>query len=87
MTDHSLGDGPIEPEYELKMVELAHVLDAFFNGDLRGPARHTGFVLLTFNFNDHEGRANYLSNRKDIITLFTEQIARFKGAPEQKGRA
>lgn len=84
----TLGDAPIEPEYRQQMVEIAKLLNEYFNGDLRGPDRHTGFVLLVFPLHDHEGRANYISNgadRKDIITLFTEQIARFKGAPDQTG--
>lgn len=86
---NTLGDAPIEPAYEQQMVELAHLLNEYFNGDLRGPERHTGFVLLVFPFHDHGGRANYISNgadRNDIVTLFTEQIARFKGSPDQTGR-
>lgn len=85
----ALGDAPIEPQYEQQMVELAKLLNEYFNGDLRGPDRTTGFVLLVFPFHNHEGRANYISNgadRKDIITLFTAQIARFKGSPDQTGR-
>lgn len=83
-----LGDGPIEPQYEQQMVELAQLLNEYFNGDLRGPARQTGFVLLVFPFHNHGGRANYISNgadREDIIALFTQQIARFRGAPDQSG--
>jgi hypothetical protein len=88
MTENTLGDAPIEPEYHEAMVELAKLLNEFFNGNLRGNERRTGFVLLVFPFHDHAGRANYISNgadRNDIITLFTEQIARFKGAPDQAG--
>jgi hypothetical protein len=43
-----------------------------------------------FPFNDHEGRANFISNgadRRDIVTLFREMIARFESQPETKGRA
>ena len=89
-TAHPLGDGPIQAEFQQKMVDLARFLDQEFNGPVRGPARKTGFVLLVFPFHGHEGRTNYISNgadRKDIITLFTEQIARFKGSPDQTGRA
>lgn len=86
----SIGDGPIQAEYRQKMNELAGFLDHEFNGPVREPARHIGFVLLVFPFHGHEGRANYISNgadRRDIVTLFTEQIARFKGSPDQAGRA
>jgi hypothetical protein len=89
-TVQMIGDGPLEVEFREKMVKLAGFLDEHFNGTARGPARHTGFVLLVFPFHPYEGRANYISNgasREDIVTLFTEQIAYFKGAPAQKGRA
>lgn len=85
-----LGDAPIQPEYLAQMNALARALDETFNGTARGSARKTGFVLLVFPFNDHEGRANYISNgvnRADIVTLFKEQIARFQGQPELKGTA
>jgi hypothetical protein len=42
-----------------------------------------------FPFGD-KGRANFISNgadRKDIVVLFKEIIARFEGQPEMKGRA
>jgi hypothetical protein len=77
-----LGDAPIEPEYIEKMNAIARVLDETFNGEARGKHRKVGFVLLVFPFEHHEGRANYISNgadRKDIVTLMKEQIARFEG--------
>jgi hypothetical protein len=86
--NNPLGDGPIEPQYQEQMVELARFLNEYFNGDLRGTARQTGFVLLVFPFQGHEGRVNYISNgadREDIIALFTQQIARFRGTPDQSG--
>lgn len=85
-----LGDRPIEPEYIEKMNEVARGLDRIFNGDARGDDRQTGFVLLVFPFGDKEGGCNYISNgadRKDIVTLFKEQIKRFEGQPEIKGHA
>lgn len=88
--DHSLGDAPIEPQYIEMMQAMARALDEVFNGDAKGDARKTGFVLLVFPFADHEGRANFISNgadRKDIVTLFREMIARFEGQPEVQGRA
>jgi hypothetical protein len=48
-------------------------------------------VLLVFPFGDAEGnRCNFISNgadRKDIVVLFKEMIARFEGQPEMKGHA
>jgi hypothetical protein len=84
-----LGDAPIEPEYVEKMNALAHVLDEFFNGTLKGHARKVGFCVMVFNFGDGPGRANYISNanRDDVVTLLKEQIKRFEGQPEMKGRA
>jgi hypothetical protein len=90
MVKHSLGDGPIEPEYIEMMNAMAGALDEMFNGKAKGKDRKTGFVLLVFPFADHEGRANFISNgadRKDIVTLFKEMIARFEGQPEVQGRA
>jgi hypothetical protein len=85
-----LGDAPIEPQYRATMNAIARALDETFNGDAKGNDRQTGFVLFVFPFGDHEGRANYISNgadRRDIIALMKEQIARFEGQPEVKGRA
>jgi hypothetical protein len=85
-----LGDAPIEEKYRKQMNDLARFLDQNFNGHAKGNDRKVGFVLLVFPFNDHEGRANYISNgadRKDIVTLFREQIKRFEGQPEITGRA
>jgi hypothetical protein len=85
-----LGDAPIEEAYRAKMNFLAAEMDHFFNGDLRGQDRRTGFVLMVFPFGDATGRCNYISNgadRKDVVTLMKEMIARFEGQPEQKGTA
>lgn len=85
-----LGDAPIEAEHRDKMVAIAQALDEMFNGEAKGPARQTGFVLLVFPFGEKEGRCNYISNgagRKDIVTMMKEQIARFEGQPEMKGNA
>jgi hypothetical protein len=92
MKKHQLGDGPIQPELHDIMNALARGLDDALNGDARGNDRKVGFVLLTFPFNTHDfnGRGNFISNgadRKDIVTLFKEMIARFEGQPEIRGRA
>ena len=52
--------------------------------------RKVGFVLMVYNFGDQPGRCNYISNgadRKDVVVLMREMIARFEGQPEMKGRA
>jgi|GEM_PF-846724 hypothetical protein len=88
--EHRLGDASIEAEYYQKMNELAAVLDHEFNGDAKGDARQVGFVMMVFPFGDKSGRCNYISNgadRKDIVVLMKEMIARFQGQPETKGRA
>lgn len=90
MTDHTLGDRPIEEKHRRMMNELARALDKAFNGEARGKDRDTGFVLMVFPFGDTSGRCNYISNgadRRDIVTLMKEMIARFEGQPEMKGNA
>ena len=81
MTEHQLGDEPIEPEYIEKMQVLAHFLDEEFNGDKRGNERSTGFVMLVFPFGSKDGRCNYISNgadRGDVLKLLKEQAKRFE---------
>ncbi len=85
-----LGDAPIEDAYKQQMNAVARTLDESFNGDARGAARRTGFVLLVFPYGDKTGRCNFISNgadRADIVMLFKEMIARFEGQPEASGRA
>lgn len=87
---NSLGDAPIEPEYQAKMRAIAQSLDQIFNGQIGGKGRQTGFVLLVFPFGEKEGRCNYISNganREDIVVLFKEQIKRMEGQPDVSGRA
>lgn len=85
-----LGDAPIQPEYREMMNSIARALDKTLNGDNVGKKRKVGFVLLVFEFDEKEGRCNYISNgadRKDIVNLFKEQIKRFEGQPEVTGTA
>lgn len=85
-----LGDAPIEAKHRAMMNGVAEALDQSFNGDARGADRKVGFVLLVFPFGNDDGRCNYISNgadRRDIVTMFKEQIARFEGQPEMKGTA
>jgi hypothetical protein len=93
-----LGDAPIEQEYRDQMNAIATALDQTFNPETFAPhkrgidpaKRKVGFVLLVFEYGEKEGRANFISNgadRKDIVTLFKEMIARFEGQPDVKGSA
>jgi hypothetical protein len=87
---HELGDQPIQEDLRGSMNAVAKALDEIFNGDLKGKDRKVGFVLLTFEYGEGEGRCNYISNgadRKDVVTLMKEQIKRFEGAPDVKGNA
>ena len=82
MTEHTLGDAPIEEKHRQKMLHIAEFLDGFLNGPAKGKDRDIGFVLLVFPFEGRDGRANYISNgadRRDIVALMKEQIARFEG--------
>lgn len=90
MSKQQLGDAPIEEKYRTQMNDLARVLDVVFNGSAKGRDRQTGFVLLVFPFGEKKGRCNYISNgadRRDIVVMLKEQIARFEGQPEIKGKA
>jgi len=85
-----LEDKPIQKEY---MTKLAVLLDAYLNDGAKGQDRRTGFVLLVYPFaafDEGDSRCNYVSNgadRKDIVVLMREMIARFEGQPYQKGTA
>ena len=71
------------------MKSLAEGLDEILNGKRRGKDKINGFVLLTFPFGAAaSARCNYVSNgadRKEIVILMKEMIARFEGQPEVKG--
>lgn len=82
-------DEMIEAKYSAQMQGVAEALDSTFNGAAKHPDKKVGFVLLLFEYGTHDGRANYISNgadRKDIVSLFKEMIARFEGQPEMTGR-
>jgi hypothetical protein len=76
--------GPIDPEYKVKMNQLAKAIDEFWNGKHTGAERKIGFCILMFPFGANEpskDRINYISNaeRSDMITALKELIARFEG--------
>lgn len=85
-----LGDAPVQEKYRQTMNAVAQALDSTFNGEAKGGDRETGFVLMIFPFGNADGaRCNYISNganRKDVVTLMKEMIARFEGQPEVVGR-
>lgn len=86
----TLGDAPIEDAHRETMNALASGIDDVLNGGKKGAARNVGFVLLVFPFGNKDGRCNYISNgadRRDIVVMMKEQIARFEGQPEISGRA
>lgn len=85
-----LGDAPIGAGYHAKMTAIMQAVDGFFNGEAKGPGKKVGVVLMVFPYGDTTGRCNYMSNgadRKDIVALMRETIARFEGQPEITGRA
>lgn len=88
--EEKLGDAPIEPPYREMLNVIARAIDKFINGSMpRDTSKdENGFILMMFPFKDHEGRCNYISNarRADVVVLLREQLARFEGMPEAKGR-
>lgn len=85
-----LGDAPVQADYHDKMTAIMQALDEFLNEGKKGDARQVGIILMMFPYGDVDGRCNYMSNgadRKDVVTLMKEMIARFEGQPELKGEA
>lgn len=76
-----VGKTPIDPRTPEMMRDVAAAIDRFFNGDLHGEARLTGFVLLAFPFNgDRESMVNYISNavdRSDMVKMLRSMANRF----------
>lgn len=87
-----LGDAPIESDdLHARMTAIMAALDEFANGP-KGPGytKKHGIVVMMFPYDNFDGRCNYMSNgadRRDIVTLMREMIARFEGQPELSGRA
>jgi hypothetical protein len=80
-------DEEISEDHRRAMNYLAQTLDDIFNGSTR--PKKVCFVLLVTEFDNMEGRVNYIANgeRKDITTMLKEILARFEGQPEQSGTA
>src|SRR5215468_10919793 len=85
--EERLGDAPIQKEVHEKMKAIMQALDEFVNDGIKGEARPWGFIVMMFPYGDHEGRCNYMSNgadRRDVVALMKEMIARFEGQPETR---
>jgi hypothetical protein len=88
--EQRLGDAPVDQIYHDTMTAVMKAVDEAFNGNRKGPNKEIGVVLMVFPFGNTEGRCNYMSNgadRRDIVTLMKEMIARFEGQAEASGRA
>jgi hypothetical protein len=81
-----LGDAPVEREFVDKMTAVMRTVDHFFNGE--DVPKKIGIILMVFPF-ESDGRCNYMSNanRDDVVIMLKEQIKRFEGQPDVKGRA
>lgn len=72
------------------MIAIMRTLDEFANPGLRGKDRKNAIVVMMFEFGTAPGRCNFMSNgvdRKDLVILMKEMVARFEGQPETEGRA
>lgn len=92
MSEHTLGDGPIEASYRELMLGIADAIDDLLNPDRvqnKDLPRASGFVLMVFPFDNHQGRCNYISTarREDVVVMLREQLARFQGSPDQSGQS
>jgi hypothetical protein len=82
-----LGDKPIQPEVRETMNKIARVVDSALN--INTKEKTWGFCLMVFPFEGFDGRANYISNAKraDVIVLLKEQLRRFEGQADVRGKA
>jgi hypothetical protein len=86
MPKQTLGDAPIELQYRVVMYKVGRIINRILN---RTDQNKSGFILMVFPLNAHEGRCNYLSNarREDVVIMLKEQLKRFEGQPDIKGHA
>lgn len=91
MKNYQLGDAPIQDDYRAQMKAMMEALDHTMNGDAKGADRKVGIVVMMFPFGAAgDGRCNFISNgadRRDMVLLMKEMIARFEGQPAITGRA
>lgn len=78
-------DSEIEAEHREVMQDIARIINQAINE--KAPDKY-GFFLAVYQHGT-EGRFNYISNsdRRDIVVLLKEMLARFQGQPEVEGRA
>lgn len=76
---------PIEPKHR-DLIALARLLNKSFN---QSGVKKTGFALLVFDLNRHDGPMNYISNaqRDDMLTAMKEFIASCEGRVQSEGHA
>jgi hypothetical protein len=78
---------PIQEEYRAMLQAVAQALDEFFNPDLDN--KRVAFALLIAPFEGAQGgRVNYVANadRKDVMKILEELLARWKGMSGHQGR-
>jgi hypothetical protein len=83
-----MSNDPIAKRYRRAMNSIATAIDETFNGTKL--PKKVVFVMLIAEFgNITDGRVNYISNgdRRDIVVMLKEILARFEGQPEQQGTA
>ena len=88
--ERRLGDAGVQEEIHKQMTAIMGAIDDFLNRGQKGNDRAWGVVIMMFPSGDVDGRCNYMSNgadRRDIVTLMREMIARFEGQPETRGSA
>ena len=85
-----LGDAPVQADYQKMMTAIMQGIDELLNPDKETKGRATGILIMMFPYGDHSGRCNYMSNgadRRGVVILMKEMIARFEGQPDVTGRA
>ena len=88
--DQRLGDAGVQEDMYAQLTAVMGAIDDFLNQGIKGSARPWGIVVMMFPYGNVEGRCNYMSNgadRKDVVTLMKEMVARFEGQPDLKGSA
>lgn len=79
---NSADHGPIEARHRELMNAVAASLDEVFNGPGCKPGdKEVGFFLTVFNFDEPEGRFNYISNadKLDVRAMLKDVLARIEG--------
>lgn len=86
----SADHGPIDPLYRAQMNALAHGLDQMLNGpNCPADKKRVGFFLTLFEFNNDQGRFNYISNadKVDVRVMLKDVLARIEARMSPEGQA